>query len=73
MAAIENNEVMQEMKQNLAQKIHDDVLATGGTMRAAYNLVMSMNPKKVYVNFIIELTAVSTTNALKASDFATSL
>ena len=23
----ENNEVMQEMKQNLAQKIHDDVLA----------------------------------------------
>lgn len=27
MATIENNEVMQEMKQNLAQKIHDDVLA----------------------------------------------
>ena len=26
--------------------IHDDVLATGGTMAAAYNLVKSMNPKK---------------------------
>lgn len=35
--------------------IHDDVLATGGTMAAAYNLVKSMNPKKIYVNFIIEL------------------
>lgn len=37
--------------------IHDDVLATGGTMRACYELVKSMNPKKIYVNFIIELTA----------------
>lgn len=37
--------------------IHDDVLATGGTMNAVYNLVKSMNPKKIYVNFIIELTA----------------
>ena len=35
--------------------IHDDVLATGGTMAAAYELVKSMNPKKIYVNFIIEL------------------
>ncbi len=35
--------------------IHDDVLATGGTMAAAYNLVKSLNPKKIYVNFIIEL------------------
>ncbi len=37
--------------------LHDDVLATGGTMRAAYDLVKSMNPKKIYINFIIELTA----------------
>lgn len=36
--------------------IHDDLLATGGTMRACYDLVMSMNPKKVYINFIVELT-----------------
>ena len=35
--------------------IHDDVLATGGTMAAAYELVMSCKPKKVYINFIIEL------------------
>ena len=35
--------------------IHDDVLATGGTMAAAYELVKSINPKKIYVNFIIEL------------------
>lgn len=35
--------------------LHDDLLATGGTMAAAYELVKSMNPKKIYVNFIIEL------------------
>lgn len=39
--------------------IHDDVLATGGTMAAAYNLVKSMNPKKIYINFIIELSALN--------------
>ncbi|MDE5643746.1 MAG: adenine phosphoribosyltransferase [Muribaculaceae bacterium] len=37
--------------------IHDDVLATGGTMAAAYKLVKSLNPKKIYVNFIVELSA----------------
>lgn len=35
--------------------IHDDLLATGGTMFAAYNLVKKMGVKKIYVNFIIEL------------------
>lgn len=35
--------------------IHDDLLATGGTMLAAYNLVKKLNPKKVIINFIIEL------------------
>ena len=35
--------------------IHDDLLATGGTMAACYELVKSMNPKKVYINFIVEL------------------
>lgn len=35
--------------------IHDDLLATGGTMYAAYNLVKKMNVKKIYINFIIEL------------------
>lgn len=35
--------------------IHDDLLATGGTMFAAYNLVKKMGVKNIYVNFIIEL------------------
>lgn len=45
--AIEENDVV---------LLHDDLLATGGTMKAAYNLVKKFNPKKVYVNFIIEIT-----------------
>lgn len=36
--------------------IHDDLLATGGSMLAAYNLVQKFKPKKTYVNFLIELT-----------------
>ena len=36
--------------------LHDDLLATGGTMRAAYNLVKKFSPKNVYVNSIIEIT-----------------
>lgn len=36
--------------------LHDDLLATGGTMNACYELVKSMNPKKIYINFIVELT-----------------
>lgn len=36
--------------------LHDDLLATGGTMNACCQLVRSMNPKKIYINFIVELT-----------------
>lgn len=36
--------------------LHDDLLATGGSMKAAYDLVKRFNPKKIYINFIIELT-----------------
>lgn len=36
--------------------IHDDLLATGGSMKAAYNLVQKFNPQHIYINFIIELT-----------------
>lgn len=36
--------------------LHDDLLATGGSMLAAYNLVQQFNPKSTYINFIIELT-----------------
>ncbi len=35
--------------------IHDDLLATGGSMRAAYDLVRKFHPREVYINFIIEL------------------
>ena len=35
--------------------LHDDLLATGGTMKAACDLVKKFHPKKVYANFIIEL------------------
>ena len=45
--------------ENVVVIIHDDVLATGGTMAAAYELVKSRNPKKIYINFIIELSALN--------------
>ena len=35
--------------------IHDDLLATGGTAKAAYDLVEKFNPKKIYMNFLIEI------------------
>ena len=35
--------------------LHDDLLATGGTMKAALNLVRKFHPQKTYMNFIIEL------------------
>ena len=53
--------------------LHDDVLATGGTMAAAINLVKSMNPRKIYVNFIIELTALHGRDVLPDDVEVTSL
>ena len=35
--------------------IHDDLLATGGSMKAAYDLVQIFKPQKTYINFLIEL------------------
>ena len=35
--------------------LHDDLLATGGTMNAAYRLTRKFNPKDVFINFVIEL------------------
>ena len=37
--------------------VHDDLLATGGTMAAACRLVGKMSPKKIYGNVLINLTA----------------
>lgn len=35
--------------------IHDDLLATGGSMQAVYDLVTHFKPRKIYMNFLIEL------------------
>jgi adenine phosphoribosyltransferase len=35
--------------------LHDDLLATGGTMKAACDLVRKFHPKRIYCNFIMEL------------------
>ena len=35
--------------------LHDDLLATGGTMNAAYRLTRKFYPKDVFINFVIEL------------------
>ena len=53
--------------------LHDDVLATGGTMAAAYELVKSLNPKKIYINFIIELSALGGREKLPADAEVSSL
>ncbi len=53
--------------------LHDDLLATGGTMRACYDLVKSMNPKKIYTNFIVELTGLNGRDALPGDCEVTSL
>ncbi len=53
--------------------IHDDLLATGGTMLACYELVKSMNPKKIYFNFVVELTGLKGRDVLPADCEVTSL
>ena len=53
--------------------LHDDLLATGGTMRACYDLVKSMNPKKVYINFVVELADLKGRDNLPAECEVTSL
>ena len=35
--------------------LHDDLLATGGTMAATHRLVQKCNPKETFINFVIEL------------------
>ena len=53
--------------------IHDDLLATGGTMLACYDLVKSMTPKKIYINCVVELTALNGRNILPKDIEVTSL
>jgi adenine phosphoribosyltransferase len=35
--------------------LHDDLLATGGTINAAIELISKFNPQKIYISFIVEL------------------
>ena len=53
--------------------IHDDVLATGGTMVAAYNLVKSMNPRAIYISFISEISVLGGRSVMPAGVEVTSL
>lgn len=43
--------------------LHDDLLATGGTMAAAYRLVKKCGTKNIFVNFVIELKGLNGRNA----------
>ena len=43
------------LNENDVVLIHDDILATGGSMEAAIELVRKLGVKKVYVNCLIEL------------------
>ena len=43
------------LNENDVVLIHDDILATGGSMYAAIELVKKLGVKKIYVNCIIEL------------------
>lgn len=45
--------------------IHDDILATGGTIEAAIDLVRKCGVKKIYVNCIIELEGLNGRECLK--------
>ena len=46
---------LDSINENDVVLIHDDLLATGGTALAVYKLVKLFNPKKIYMNFIIEI------------------
>jgi adenine phosphoribosyltransferase len=48
--------------------LHDDLLATGGTARAAVNLIEKLGGKVVQVSFIIELSFLKGREKLKGYD-----
>ena len=47
---------LDSINENDVVLIHDDLLATGGTAKAAYKLAEHFHPKNIYMNFIIEIT-----------------
>lgn len=53
--------------------LHDDLLATGGTMAAAYRLAKRCGVEKAYVNFVIELKGLNGRNAFEKDVEVTTL
>ena len=53
--------------------LHDDLLATGGAMAAAYRLVKRCGVEKAYVNFVIELKGLNGRNAFEKDVEVTTL
>lgn len=53
--------------------IHDDLLATGGTMGAAIRMIKKIGVKQIYVNFIVELDDLGGREALDKDVEITSL
>lgn len=53
--------------------LHDDLLATGGSMAAALELVRKFGVKKVYINFVVELTALNGRKKLESDVEVSSL
>ena len=52
------------LNENDVVLLHDDLLATGGSMAAALELVRKFGVKKVYINFIVELELLNGRKAL---------
>lgn len=53
--------------------LHDDLLATGGTMAAAIKLLKKCGVKKIYVNFLVELDDLKGKELLKEAEEVYSL
>lgn len=53
------------LNENDVVLIHDDLLATGGTMAAAIDLVRRFGVKKIYVSFVVELDGLEGRKVLK--------
>ena len=53
--------------------IHDDLLATGGSIEGAIRLVKKANVRKIYVNFLIELDGLNGRKAIDDDIEVTSL
>ena len=61
------------LRENDIVLIHDDLLATGGSIEGAIQLVRKANVKKIYVNFLIELTDLNGRNRIDDGIEITSL